>query len=270
MYAKFLVFLQTKGPSILTALIILAAGWLVIKLLLKLLKKGMEKSRLEKTCHKFILTLSKYSLYLLLAIIVLSKLGVDMTSIITILGVGGLAVSLAVKDSLSNVAGGFILLFSKPFKVGDFIEFDGMKGTVQQISILQTKLLTFDNKAVFVPNGQISSAKIINYSAEENRLLVLPLSIGYEADFDNVREVLLRVLQNNEKVLPDPPPITVISDYSDSAIKISAKAWVKNSDFWDANYALMEEIKLAFAENEISFPYNHLDVHISRESCPEK
>lgn len=264
MYEQFLKFLTDKGPKVLAAIVIIAVGLILTRVLTKLMKKALSKSHLEPTSHKFLLTLARYSLYILVFIIALSTLGVDMTSLITVLGVGGLAVSLAVKDSLANLAGGFIVLFTKPFKVGDFVEFDGISGTVNTINIFQTKLLTFDNKAIFIPNGQVSAAKITNYSAEENRLLALPFSISYDENINRAKAVIQTVLDQNEMVLTEPAPAIRVTEYSSSCVNLSIRVWVKTEQYWDANFALMEEIKSALDKNGISIPYNQLDIHLKK------
>lgn len=265
-FDQLLSYLEEKWPALLGFVIVLAVGLLLVKLLMSLTKKAISRSRLDPTCHKFVLSLTKITLYLLVGIIAVSQLGVDTSSIVTVLGVGGLAVSLAVKDSLANVAGGFIVLFTKPFKVGDFVELDGVSGTVTQINILQTKLLTFDNKAVFIPNGQISDAKITNYSAEEKRLLVQTYSISYDESFERVKAMLDGLLEREELVLAEPAPVVRVAEYAASSVNIALRIWVKTEDYWNLHYKLMEDVKTLFDKNGVSIPYNQLDVHIQGQS----
>lgn len=262
---QLLSYLEKRGPALLSCVIVAVVGLILTNLLMRLIKKAIKRSRLDPTCHKFILSLTKITLYLLVGIIAASQLGVDTSSIVTVLGVGGLAVSLAVKDSLANVAGGFIVLFTKPFKVGDFVELDGVSGTVTQINILQTKLLTFDNKAIFIPNGQISDAKITNFSAEENRLLVQTFSIGYNESFPRVKALLDSLLAQEKMVLEEPAPVVRVVEYASSSVNIALRVWVKTEQYWDLHYRLMEEVKRLFDENGISIPYHQLDIHIQEQ-----
>lgn len=259
---KVLDFLEISGPKILLSIIILVVGLIIIKLLMGVVKKILKKSKLDPICHKFVRSLLQITLYILIIIIALSTLGVDMTSLVAMLGVAGLAVGLAVQDSLANLAGGFILLFTKPFKVGDFIEIAGISGTVKHINILQTKLNTIDNKAIFIPNGQVSSAKIINYSAEPLRRLDLTFSIGYSDDVTKAKTLLSEIIDKNEYVIKDPEPVIRMSEHSESSIKIIAKVWVNTEHYWDLNYDLLEQVKQSFDSNNISIPFRQLDINI--------
>lgn len=259
-------FLQEKGPMILTVLVIVVVGLILVKLVAKLIERALDKSRLDKTGHKFILALVRVALLAVVLITALSMLGVNITSMIAVFGVVGLAISLAVQDSLGNVAGGFILLFAKPFKVGDYVELDGLSGTVAQINILQTELKTYDNKAVFIPNRQVSAAKITNYSKQETRLLDLPYSIAYREDFERVKGVFAGVFAAQEQLLTDPAPCVRIKTYASSSVDLSVRAWVKTEDYWDVYFAMQEAVKRAFDENGISMPFPQLDVHLNSHS----
>lgn len=268
MYEQIVDYLSKNWSRLVGALIILFAGYLLARLILRIFKKALTRTPLDPAGHKFILGMIKILLYTLVIIIALSQLNVDMTSIVTMLGVGGLAVSLAVKDSLANVAGGFILLFSKSFKVGDYIEASGVSGTVQQINILQTKLNTPDNKAVYIPNGELSSAKITNFSAEPDRLLVIPLSIGYGDDIEQARKLALSIAQKDNRVITGsdsrPDPCLHVTGHGAHAIELSLRVWVNTADYWPVNFALLEQIKTAFDEAGITIPYNQLDVHMDK------
>lgn len=259
-------FIKTKGILLLEAAIITVVGMLLVRLLVKLLLRTVERSRLDPTYHKFLLSLTKYVLYLIVWVTALSCLNVDMSSIVTMLGVGGLAVSLAVQDSLSNLAGGFIILFTKPFKVGDFIEVDTLSGTVAQINTFQTKLITFDNKAVFLPNGQLSMSRITNYSAEGKRMLAINVGVDYSTDIAFCKSVILKLLRRYEdRILPEPDPAVRVTEYGRSAIQLSIRVWTKVEQYWDLNWELMEELKHTFDENGIVIPFNKLDVQIQEK-----
>ena len=192
----------------------------------------------------------------------LSVLKVPISSIITILGAAGLAVSLALQTCLSNLAGGFIILFSKPFVTGDIIEFDGTVGTVRAISILYTKLDTFDGKTAFIPNGKVSDAKLINYTESPLRRIDLTFSISYGEDFKRAQAVICEVINNEPLAQSIPAPIVRMGRHGESTTDIDALVWVKNSDYISARYNLLENVKAAFDENGIEIPFSQLDVHM--------
>lgn len=263
MIQTVLDYLSKNWPKLVSFLVILLLGYILVKIIVRITKKALGKTRLDPTGHRFMLSLIRIFLYVVVVIIALSQLDVDMTSLITLLGVGGLAVSLAVQDSLANVAGGFIILFTHPFKVGDFIELEGLSGTVDQINMLQTKLKTFDNKVIFIPNGQVSAAKITNYSAEGTRLLVIPVSVSYKEEINRVKQVLFGLIDKEERILRQPAePQIFVTAYASSSVDLSVRLWVKAEDYWGVNFALLEEIKKSFDANGISIPYNQLDVHL--------
>lgn len=264
MYEQFIQYLSNNWPRLVGFLLILAFGYVLARIILRITKKALGKTHMDPTGHRFMLSILKVLLYVIVVIIALSQLNVDMTSLITILGVGGLAISLAVQDSLSNVAGGFIILFTHPFKVGDFIEIDSLSGTVKQINLLQTKLTTSDNKAIFIPNGQVSSSRITNYSAEDKRLLAIPVSVSYKEDIDRVKQVLYGLIDGDERILQDPAPNIYVTAYAASSIDLSVRVWVNNADYWGVNFQFLEQLKKAFDANHISIPYNQLDVHIDQ------
>ncbi len=258
-----LSLLETYLPKLITAAIILAVGLLLIKILLKLLSKALKKSKIDVTMHKFIHTSCKIILLILLVIIILSTIGVEMTSIVALFSVLGLAVSLAVKDSLANAAGGIILLFSKPFELGDYVMVDGVEGSVAHINVLHTKINTVDNKAIYIPNGLISDGQIINYSREDKRRLDLDVPISYSDDFKLAEQLISKLLEEHPLALnEEKEPIVRVGAFADSAVTIVVRVWVKNSDYWTLKYDLLEGIKEQFDQNGISIPFNQLDVHL--------
>lgn len=257
-----LLFFENYGVKILAAIGIMVVGLILVKFMCKGLKTFLKRSRLDPICHKFFLSLTKISLYAIVGIISLSIIGVPMTSLITILGAAGLAIGLAVQDSLSNLAGGFILLFSKPFNVGDFIDVSGVTGTVRHINILQTKLLTVDNKAIIIPNGQVSSAKIINYSAEALRRLDLVFAVSYRDNITQVKQLLNDIVTRHPLSVLEPEPIIRICEHAESSIRVAVKVWVKTDNYWALNYDLLEEVKLVFDKQGITIPFNQVDVNI--------
>lgn len=262
MYEKFINFIENNGPKYLTALIIFVVGIVIVKYLLRIIKRAFNKSKLDPIFHKFLFSFLRVTLYILLFIITLATMDVEMTSLVALLSVAGLAVSLAVQNVLANVAGGFILLFSKPFDVGDYVEIEGVSGTVMQISIIQTKLLTFDNKAVFIPNGQVSEGKIINFSEQDTRRVDLQFSISYQQDFEQAKAIISTIIKNHALTLDDPAPIVRVCELSSSSVNIALKVWVKTDNYWDVYFDLIEMVKKDFDKNNIEIPFDQLDVNL--------
>lgn len=259
-YEKIIDFL----PNLVSAILIFILGMILTKVVVKIMTKGMTRSRLEPTARSFMRSIVQTVLYVLVVIITLSALKVPMTSIIATISAAGVAIALALQNSLSNVAGGFLLMFSRPFKCGDFVEINNVTGTVSEITILYTKLLTVDNKAVIIPNGTASNATIINYTQEDYRRLELNFSIDYSADYHTAKQVISDVVNANPLALNQPePPLITVSQHADSAIKILVRVWVKSECYWDLNYQLLEQVKDAFDKNGIEIPYNKLDININ-------
>lgn len=250
-------------PTILFAVLILVLGLLVTRLCLWLISKGMNKTKLEVTVKKFVSQVAKIILYVLLITIVLTILGIPSTSIITIIGTAGVAIGLALQDSLSNVAGGFMLMITKPFKIGDYIIVNGTEGTVSQISIIHTRLDSASNQAIFIPNGQAVNAVVVNNSNNETRRVDLTYSISYASDYRKAREIILEILENNEMVLDDPAPLVRMKEQGESAVVIAARPWCRTSDYWDVVFDTNEQVFDAFRENGIVIPFNQLEVHIT-------
>ncbi len=249
-------------PTILFAILVLIVGMILCKLSVKLITRGMERAKTDITVAKFVRQCVKIILYVLLAVVVLSVLGVPTTSVITVIGTAGVAIGLALQDSLSNVAGGFILLITKPFKIGDYIIVNGVEGTVSQIAILHTRLDSASNQSIIIPNSQAATATVINNSANDTRRVDMKFSIAYEDDYEHARQVILGVLSENEKVLQDPAPTVRMLEHGASAIVIATRPWCRNADYWDVYYDTTEQVRKAFIENNISIPFDQLDVHV--------
>ena len=254
---------QVEGhlPSLLFSVLVLLMGMVIIRLIMKALNRGLDRSKVERTAGSFLHSLVSAVLYVILAVIVLSVLGVPMTSIITVIGTAGLAIGLALQNSLSNIAGGFIILFSKPLKVGDFVEFDGITGTVESIAIFQTKLRREDGTTVFIPNGKISDAMILNYTETPNRRLDLSFSIGYEDDSEKAKALIQDILRSHPNVLQTPAPLVRIGKLADSAVELYVRVWTTHEHYWMLYYDLHEQVKAAFDQNGVTIPYPQLDVH---------
>lgn len=264
---KTVSFIFTSGPKFLGAVLIVVVGLLLVKLAEKLIYKALQKSRIEATAHKLIVQIVSILLKVVVLLTAAGTLGINTASLITVLGAAGVAVGLALKDSLGNLAGGFLVLFSKPFVNGDFIETNAVSGTVENITLFYTTLITPDNKKIFVPNGEISTAKIVNYSANETRRLDLTYSISYQDDIQLAKKVLVEVVEGSGLALQDPAPVYLVAEHGDSAIKLAVRIWVKTENYWDLNFYMNEQVKLAFDHAGISIPFNHLDVTVCSEQA---
>lgn len=251
-------------PTLIFAAVILLVGLILSKLLLHLMKKGIARKKTDATVFSFFYSVVKIVLYVLLASIVLTTLGVPSASIVAVIGTAGVAVGLALKDSLSNVAGGFIILLEKPFKIGDHIITNGEEGDVEKISILYTTLNTPDNKAVFIPNSNISTSTVVNTSRNQLRRVDIDFSISYNDDYDLARKLILENINNDRRILTTPEPFVKMTAHGDSAIVITARVWVKNTDYFDVKFSLLEQVRKTFIANKVEIPYNQLDVHVIR------
>lgn len=249
-------------PSLITAVIVLILGVLISRLIARVTSRTLRKTSLNGAARGFLVSLVRILLYVIVIIMALSVLNVPMSSIITIFGAAGLAVSLALQNCLSNLCGGFIILFSKPFTSGDTIELDGTVGKVDAIGILYTKIKTFDGKTVFIPNGKISDAKIINYTESPERRIDLSFDISYSVDYEKARLIILKILEDDPLVLNEPNPIVRMSKHKDSSLAIDTLVWVKNEDYNSVRYSIIENVKSAFDKENIEIPFNQLDVHI--------
>ena len=256
-------FLTEKALSrLFPALITLVIGILVIRLVLKFLKRALEKSHLEKAAHSLILSLAQVTLYLLLGLIVASALGLDVTGVVALASVLTLAVSLSLQNMLANVFGGFTILTNHPFSSGDFVEISGQSGTVLEIGMTYTRLTTPDNKVISIPNNAVVGAQIVNYSANDTRRVDIEVSASYDAPPQKVLEALIQA-GTVEKALSDPAPFSGISGYGESAIAYTLRVWVKTADYWDVFFEVNQRIKAVFEEQGIEMTYPHLNVHIN-------
>lgn len=263
MIERFLNYIENMIPSLIGAAIILIAGYFVTKLTLKLMTKGLTLKHVDTTIHKFLMSVVRVTFTIIIAVMALTVLKVPMTSIVTAIGTAGLAIGLALQDSLSNVAGGFIILFSKPFKCGDYISINGEEGTVDMISILYTRLLTIENKAVMIPNGTVSKSTIVNLTAEEKRRLELKFSISYSDDHHKAMDIIRNVITADSRILHEPDePLIAMCEHQDSAVILLLRVWVPTEQYWDMRFKFIEEVKEQFDANGITIPFNQLDVHL--------
>lgn len=253
-------------PTVVTAIIIYIIGKIIAKILLHIIDKAMGRSRMDETAQGFLRSLIGIIFTTFVIVITLSTLGIPMTSIVTTIGAAGVAVALALQNSLSNVAGGFLILMNKPFVKGDFISTNGNEGTVEDISILSTKLLTLDNKVIYIPNSMISGNTLINYSREENRRVDLVFSIAYEEDHREAIKLISSIIAEHKLILSDIAPFVRVSSLSASSVDITVRVWTKNGDYWTVYFDLIEQVKSAFDQNGIEIPYSKLDVNLKEKT----
>ena len=259
--------LTAYGFKILAALAIFIIGKWVAKILTRILRRVMEKSKVESTLISFLANLSYAALLVFVVLAALNQLGIQTTSFIAVVGAAGLAIGLAMQDSLSNFAAGVMLIVFRPFKTGDFIEAAGTSGSVLTINIFTTTLKTGDNRLIHVPNGNILNGNIINYSAQETRRIDMVFGIGYDDDIKQAKQIIAQVLKDEGRVLDDPEATIGVAELGDSSINIAVRPWVKTADYWPTLFALNETIKEKFDEASISIPYPQSDVHLIRQEA---
>lgn len=267
-------YLEGMVPSLLSflvqvivAIIVLLIGSRIIKFLLKLIRKSLDRSKVEAGVVTFLCSLVKYSLYFVLAMIILAQFGVTTSSVVAVLGSAGLTLGLALQGSLSNFVGGVLILLLKPFVVGDYIidGATGQEGTVSSITIFYTKLLTVDNRMILIPNGTLSNSSITNVTHMEKRRIDLLIGVSYEANLAKTKQVLLDVVKSEDKILPGEPVDVYVSELADSSVQMGVRAWVKTEDYWPIRWKMTEDIKNALDANGISIPYPQMDVTVAMQ-----
>lgn len=259
---KAVGLLMDYGPRLLLSILTLIIGLWVIKLVMKAVVRAMERSRIDISLQKFFKSLFGILLKILLAISVASMVGIQMTSFIAILGAAGLAIGLALQGSLSNFAGGILILLFKPFQVGDFIDTQGYSGTVNEIQVFNTILKTPDNKTIIIPNGRLSNGSMINYSTEPIRRVDMTFGIGYSDDIKKAKDLLNKLVGNESRFIKEPVPTVVVSELADSSVNFAVRGWCKKNDYWGIYYSMLERVKLEFDKQGISIPFPQQDVHI--------
>ncbi len=244
------------------AILVFYIGRMLARMVIRLLKKVMQKSAVDEMLVKFLADMAYALLLVAVVIASLDQLGVNTTSLLAILGAAGLAIGLALKDSLSNFAAGVMLIMFRPFKTGDFIEAGGTSGTVDRVNIFNTVLRTGDNREITIPNSGIYGGMITNYSARSTRRIDLVIGIGYDDNLDQARELITAVIADDNRILQDPEPSISLAELADSSVNLNVRPWVNSSDYWSVRSALLENIKHAFDKNGVSFPYPQQDVHM--------
>lgn len=249
--------------KLLPAVLILVIGIVIIRLAMNLLTTTLEKSRLEKAAHTLIKSVARVVMYSLLCLIAASSLGIDVTGIVALASVLTLAVSLSVQTALTNVIGGFTLLYTKPFVSGDFVEIAGQSGTVNEVGLTYTKLATADNKIVSIPNSAVTAAQIVNYSVSGTRRVTISISASYDAPVETVLEAL-REAGNVSTALQDPAPYAAVDSYGESAINYILNVWCKGEDYWTTLHEGNKNAKAVFEAKGIAMTYPHINVHMDK------
>ncbi|MCB6285273.1 mechanosensitive ion channel family protein [[Clostridium] scindens] len=271
--SRFAQYIQDNIPTligfgirVLLALVFFFIGRILIKWIRKIVRRSIERSSADKGVEQFVDSVLKFALYFLLIFSIASKFGVDTTSVAALIASGGVAIGLALQGSLSNFAGGVLILLLKPFEVGDYIieDSNGKEGTVKEIQIFYTKLSTIDNKTIVIPNGMLTNNSLTNATAKDERRLDLKLSISYSADLKKAKMLIENIIRQDESILKDDEIVVFVDDLADSAVVIGARAWVKNEEFWPTRWRLLETIKLTLDEHGVEIPYPQLTVHMPK------
>jgi small conductance mechanosensitive channel len=249
------------GLKIIVALLIFLIGKWVARKISNGVERLMERAKVDETLNDLAGSVIYFSLLVVVIMMALETLGVKTTSFLAILGAAGLAVGLALKDTLSNIGAAVIILIFRPFKVGDYVGAGGAEGFVDKISLFTTTISPFDNRTIIVPNSSITNGNIINFSNKEQRRVDHVVGISYGDDIKKAKEVMYAVIAADERTLADPEPLVAVKELGDSSVNFTVRAWVKSEDYWATYFALIENIKLALDENGITIPFPQLDVH---------
>ncbi len=268
--SAFQTFLDEFGPNLIKlavnigiGILILVLGNLLIKLILKLFGKFLKRTKADAGVQNFTVSLFKIVLYIVLVIVIAGILGIPTASFITLLGSAGLAIGLALQGSLSNFAGGVLILILKPFRVGDYIKADSGEGTVTSIDIFCTTLTTVDNRTVVIPNGTLSNSSVTNYSRERSRRIDLTIPVSYQSDIDEVQCVLQQIADALEEMREADRPVDIfISAFGEDAIEFAYRIWVKNENYWTVRAKVLEQVKKRFDEKGITIPFRQMNVTI--------
>ncbi len=252
-----------SGPAILLAAVVFVIGVIILLIVSKFFAKALSKTKTDISLQKFFVKTVNIIGIILILICSLSTAGISTTGLIAGFSAAGAAVALALKDSLGNLAGGIVLLITHPFVTGDFIEIGDKSGVVEQIDILQTTLLTPDNKIVVIPNGLLSSDHVVNYTKEKTRRVDIQVPISYESDVEQAKKSVLKAVSQESKVLTDTnKPFVRVSEYSDSGVILTVRVWCKTEHYWDVYFDLTEKIRTCFVQDSVDIPYQRIDIHM--------
>ena len=245
--------------------VMVLAGLIVLKITLKITRKALDRSSLDVVLYTFIINAIKTVAVIILITMCLGLLGVQMSTIIAVIGAAGAAIALALKDSLANIAGGVMIIVTKPFNRDDYIDIGNVSGKVKDIDLFITTLMTYDNKTITVPNGLVNTSILINHSKEDIRRVDCKFNIGYSSDIVLAKQLMKDICDRSDMVLEDPEPVIGVSDHGESAVIMDLLAWCHTDDYWTLKYFLEEEVKHVFDENNIAIPYPQMDIHIEKK-----
>ena len=265
----FINFFQNGALTIVRCIAFFILGLIILKIVRSIVVRTTMKSRLDKSAATFIISIVTVVLYIALVIVVVSALGFSTAGIIAAFSAIALAVALGLQESLASLTNGIIIIFTKPFKKGDYVEINGKDGLVQDIRLFNTKIVTYNNEEILIPNNQILGSTLINYSTMSLRRVVIEVPIPYSAELSEVKEILLSTLNSHQDVVKTPAPAVVLDGYGDSALKFKARAWTPNEKYWDTRASLFEMIFNNLREKGIEIPFNQLDVHLQRDEEKE-
>lgn len=252
------------GVKILGSLLIFFIGKWVIRKIVMLMRKGMERANVDSTLISFASNALYVGAIIVIIIAAISNLGVETTSFVAVFGAAGLAIGLALKDTLSNVGAAVLIIFFRPFKVGDFIETSGVMGTVRSINLFSTTLTTTDNRSIIIPNGTLIGGNIINYTGNHTRRIDMTFVIDYKDDLRVAKEVVMNVLQTHEKVLKEPAPVVAVGALERDGVQLIARPWVSVEYYWDVMFEITESVKLEFDKHKITVPFPQMDLHVKK------
>lgn len=259
-----ILYVSQYGLKVLAAIFIFIIGKIAVKKITALSKKLMIKANVDKTFVEFLESIIYFVLLIVVVLAALNTLGINTTSFLAIFGAAGLAIGLALKDSLSNIGAAVLIIIFRPFKVSDTIETAGITGTVKDINLFSTIIEPADKRVVIIPNASIIKGNITNFSQREQRRVEHVFSIGYDDDLKLAKETLLQIILSDARVLAEPAPLVAVSELADSSVNILFRAWVNTEDYWDVHYDMLECVKLTFDEKGISIPYPQIDIHTTK------
>lgn len=270
MWSAFLTWLVSMLPRLAASVLLFGLGWWLSNVVTRLMRRAVTRAKGDAGVTTFLSSLLNILLKVIISIMAIAQLGVDVTSLIAAIGTAGLAVGLAMKDNMSNVASGAQIVLTGPFHVGDYLSVpaESVEGTVERIEMMYTTLRTFDNKEVVLPNMKLTSSTIVNYTAMKTRRLDLTYSVSYSTDLDQAKALLTRLCEEEEKIEKDPVPLIAVGEYGDSSIAIVVKIWCKIENYWDAYYAMQGRVKQEFDKVGIEIPFPQLDVHFPEKETP--
>jgi len=258
-------WVTTTGVKILFALVLWFVTFKIINRVARRIERTGEKGKLDKTLARTFAYIFKLGMKCLIGICLIGYVGIDTSGLAALVVSLGACIGLALNGALSNLAGGILIILTRPFRVDDFIEAQGYSGTVEDIHITTTKIRTGDNKVVYIPNGPLSSGTIVNYSVKDTRRVDFTFSIGYGDDFEKAKGIILDICTSHELVLKDPEPMVRISEHGASSINLVTRVWVNSADYWTVNFDILEAVKTAFDKEGIEIPFNQLDVHVKKD-----